>query len=67
MSVLLKVEGWRIGWNPNAAEFKGLVGTDDWAIELTETELNDFLPVRTASRNNQPVGKRIDGRGENLL
>jgi len=32
--------GWR-GWNPNAAEFK-LVGTDDWAIELTETELNDF-------------------------
>jgi len=34
--------GWRIGWNPNAAEFKGLVGTDDWAIELTETELNDF-------------------------
>jgi len=54
-------------WNPNAAEFKGLVGTDDWAIELTETELNDFLPVvRTASRNNQPVGKRI-GRGENLL
>jgi hypothetical protein len=34
--------GWRIGWNPNAAEFKGLVGGDDWAIELTEAELNDF-------------------------
>ncbi|MBE9052522.1 DUF1818 family protein [Nostocales cyanobacterium LEGE 11386] len=34
--------GWRIGWNPNALEFKGLVGTDDWAIELTEAELNDF-------------------------
>lgn len=34
--------GWRIGWNPNAAEFKGLLGTDDWAIELTEAELNDF-------------------------
>ncbi|MCV3215028.1 DUF1818 family protein [Plectonema radiosum NIES-515] len=33
---------WRIGWNPNAGEFKGLVGTDDWAIELTEAELNDF-------------------------
>ena len=29
--------GWRIGWNPNATEFKGLVGGDDWAIEL-----NDF-------------------------
>ena len=34
--------GWRIGWNPDAAEFKGLVGTDDWAIELTEAELNEF-------------------------
>ncbi|KYC37921.1 hypothetical protein WA1_05340 [Scytonema hofmannii PCC 7110] len=34
--------GWRIGWNPTAPEFKGLVGTDDWAIELTEAELNDF-------------------------
>ncbi|MBD2694993.1 DUF1818 family protein [Anabaena catenula] len=34
--------GWRIGWNPDAAEFKGLVGTDDWALELTEAELNDF-------------------------
>ncbi|NMF66987.1 DUF1818 family protein [Brasilonema octagenarum] len=34
--------GWRIGWNPAAPEFKGLVGTDDWAIELTEPELNDF-------------------------
>jgi hypothetical protein len=34
--------GWRIGWNPDASEFKGLVGTDDWAIELTEAELNDF-------------------------
>ncbi len=34
--------GWRIGWNPNSTEFKGLVGGDDWAIELTEAELNDF-------------------------
>lgn len=34
--------GWRIGWNPNAPEFKGLVGGDDWAFELTEAELNDF-------------------------
>ncbi len=34
--------GWRIGWKPAAPEFKGLVGTDDWAIELTEAELNDF-------------------------
>ncbi|BAY23322.1 hypothetical protein NIES2100_30870 [Calothrix sp. NIES-2100] len=34
--------GWRIGWNPDAPEYKGLLGTDDWAIELTEAELNDF-------------------------
>lgn len=34
--------GWRIGWNPAAAEFKGLVGTEDWSIELTETEIADF-------------------------
>ncbi|MBK1985990.1 DUF1818 family protein [Sphaerospermopsis aphanizomenoides BCCUSP55] len=34
--------GWRIGWNPDAPKFKGLVGTDNWAIELTELELDDF-------------------------
>ncbi len=34
--------GWRIGWNPDAPEFKGLIGTQDWAIELTQTELNEF-------------------------
>lgn len=34
--------GWRIGWNPAATEFKGLVGSDDWALELTEPELDDF-------------------------
>ncbi|MGA7932717.1 MAG: DUF1818 family protein [Kovacikia sp.] len=34
--------GWRLGWDPGAEEFKGLVGTDDWAIELTEAEMNDF-------------------------
>ncbi len=39
--------GWRIGWNPNALEFKGLVGTDDWAIELSEAELNEFCRLLT--------------------
>jgi hypothetical protein len=34
--------GWRIGWNPSAREFTGLVGTDNWAIELTAAELDDF-------------------------
>ncbi|WP_445638256.1 DUF1818 domain-containing protein [Nostoc sp. DSM 114161] len=40
--VIKSGSGWRIGWNPDAPEFKGLIGTDDWAIELTEAELNDF-------------------------
>ena len=34
--------GWRIGWNANAEKYKGLVGAEDWAMELTEAELNDF-------------------------
>ena len=42
MRVLKKGNGWRIGVNPAAPEFKGLVGTDDWAVELTEAEFNDF-------------------------
>lgn len=43
MSRLLKSgPGWRIGYDPEALEFKGLVGTDDWALELTEAELDDF-------------------------
>jgi hypothetical protein len=34
--------GWRMGWNPGAEQFQGLIGTDDWAIELTQAELDDF-------------------------
>ncbi|GFE69354.1 DUF1818 family protein [Chroococcus sp. FPU101] len=34
--------GWRIGWNSNTDIYRGLVGTDDWAIELTEAEFKDF-------------------------
>jgi hypothetical protein len=34
--------GWRLGWNPEAEIYKGLVGGDNWAIELTEAELDDF-------------------------
>jgi hypothetical protein len=40
--LLKKGNGWRIGWNPEALIYKGLIGGDDWAIELTEAELNDF-------------------------
>lgn len=34
--------GWRIGWNPQASLYKGLIGADDWALELTEQEMQDF-------------------------
>ncbi|OUL30156.1 hypothetical protein BV378_04690 [Nostoc sp. RF31YmG] len=54
--------GWRIGWNPNAPEFKGLLGTDDWAIELTEAELNDFcrLLAKLADTMNQLATELMD-------
>lgn len=35
-------DGWRLGWDPTALEFTGLVGTEDWAIELTAAEFADF-------------------------
>ncbi|HBL13511.1 MAG TPA: DUF1818 domain-containing protein [Cyanobacteria bacterium UBA11162] len=34
--------GWRLGWESEATEYQGLVGTDDWVIELTGAELDDF-------------------------
>lgn len=40
--ILKKGEGWRLGWNPYATTYKGLVGNEDWAIELSETEFKDF-------------------------
>jgi hypothetical protein len=36
--------GWRLGRDAEA-QFPGLVGTDDWAIELTEAELQDFCQL----------------------
>lgn len=34
--------GWRVGWDPAAAHYPALVGTDDWSLELTAAELTDF-------------------------
>ncbi|MCC0179750.1 DUF1818 family protein [Waterburya agarophytonicola K14] len=34
--------GWRIGWHPHGVKYQGLIGGEDWAIELTKAELNDF-------------------------
>ena len=43
MEKILKTgTGWRLGWNPQATEFQGLVGGDTWAMELTQAEFDDF-------------------------
>jgi Domain of unknown function (DUF1818) len=39
--VLKSGAGWRIGWNPDG-EYQGLVGSDEWAFELSAAELADF-------------------------
>ena len=35
-------DGWRVGWHPHGKQYTGLVGTNDWAVELTKAELADF-------------------------
>ena len=35
-------EGWRLGWNPSADDFCGLVAGERWALELTAAEFFDF-------------------------
>jgi hypothetical protein len=39
---LLSGEGWRVGYCPDAEVFKGLVGAENWAIELNHQEFEDF-------------------------
>jgi len=50
--------GWRIGWNPDTSEFKGLVGGEDWAIELTEAELTEFC--RLVEQLAQSIAQSAD-------
>lgn len=41
--ILKKGTGWRLGWHPDpTCSFQGLVGADDWAVELTAAEFLDF-------------------------
>ncbi|AIE74603.1 MULTISPECIES: DUF1818 family protein [unclassified Synechocystis] len=35
-------EGWRWGFDPNASDFPFLIGSEDWAVELTGAEFADF-------------------------
>lgn len=65
--------GWRLGWD-TAASFQGLVGTDAWAIELTEAELEDFcrLTLQLAEtmqqmRSELMAAERISCEAESSL
>ncbi|NJR51200.1 MAG: DUF1818 family protein [Leptolyngbyaceae cyanobacterium CSU_1_3] len=43
MGRMLKTgSGWRVGWDEEAPEYKGLIGGDEWSIELTAAEFDDF-------------------------
>ncbi|MEM8505355.1 MAG: DUF1818 family protein [Cyanobacteria bacterium P01_D01_bin.1] len=39
---VLEGEGWRLGWNPAADSFCGLLAGEGWALELTLEEFKDF-------------------------
>ncbi len=40
--LLRKGQGWRVGWNSIAEKYPALVGSDEWAIELTKSEFQEF-------------------------
>ena len=40
--ILKKGQGWRLGWNTEEIAYPGLIGGDDWAIELSKVEFADF-------------------------
>ncbi|CAN5595491.1 DUF1818 family protein [soil metagenome] len=54
-------EGWRLGWNPIADEFCGLVSGDRWAIELTAAEFKDFC------RLAQQLGDTMTAMADQLM
>ena len=55
--------GWRLGWNPEAQEFNGLVGGDDWSIELTVREMEDFCRLldQLSKTISQMADEMMDG------
>ena len=61
MSRILKSgAGWRLGWDEKAAQFKGLVGGDNWAMELTEAELDDFCRLLgELAKNIEEIAKEL--------
>ncbi len=54
-------DGWRLGWNPNADSFHGLLAGHHWALELTATEFKDFC------RAAQKLSKEMTAMAELLM
>jgi hypothetical protein len=54
--------GWRIGWDSDAELYRGLVGGEGWAIELTEAEFAEFcrLVDQLANTMNQMSHELMD-------
>jgi Domain of unknown function (DUF1818) len=54
--------GWRLGWDSDTTTFQALVGTDDWAIELTAPEWADFcrLTLQLADTLEQMQSELMD-------
>ncbi len=40
--IIKKGQGWRLGWKNEKTDYPGLIGGEDWAIELTATEFSEF-------------------------
>ncbi len=60
---LKRGSGWRLGWDPEAETYQGLVGTDDWAIELTAAEFEEFcrLLLQLAATMAQMAAELMEG------
>ncbi len=40
--ILKSGSGWRLGWDSSLDSYRWLVGTEEWALELTDAEMADF-------------------------
>jgi hypothetical protein len=63
---LLRGSGWRIGFRSDVDVYKGLVGADSWAIELTEREFKDFCKLALQLADTMRVMARELSDGEKI-
>jgi Domain of unknown function (DUF1818) len=66
--------GWRLGWRSAPSDYPGLVGGENWALELTAAEMADFcrLVQQLAETMTQMTGElmaeeKIDCEAESDL